>query len=224
MVVLGEGCDAVMLHEIEYDTSTPSGEHWVGRNLYKWFPGNEEYDIKTTWSGTITTYSKLETITGQGYQSDVIHVLFADADECDMDEELLRRLLCSSGTMDGARRLINWDAWDLAIYLHTVTDMKQHQGLGMECRAASNVCACVFGRDCTLEREGKAMRSCLGQLASNSLNLSILTDCADAKSIQNILKLGVKDDRVTFVQEVQTPGYTGVTNAQHGNLLSFKWP
>jgi len=31
-----------------------------------------------------------------------------------------------------------------------------------------------------------------------------------------------RDDRVTFVQEVQTPGCIGVTNAQHGNLLSFK--
>ena len=27
---------------------------------------------------------------------------------------------------------------------------------------------------------------------------------------------GEKDDRVTFVQEVQTPGCIGVTNAQHG--------
>jgi len=40
--------------------------------------------------------------------------------------------------------------------------------------------------------KAQAMRSCLGQLASSSLNLSSLTDCANAKSIRNILKLGVK--------------------------------
>jgi len=34
------------------------------------------------------------------------------------------------------------------------------------------------------------MLSCLGQLASSSRNLSALTDCADAQSIRNILKLG----------------------------------
>ena len=146
--------DAVMLNEIECDISTPSGEHWVGRNMYKWFPGNEEVDIKTTCSGTITTYSKLGTIAQQGYQSDVFDVVFANADECDMDEESLRRLLCLSGTLDGARGLINQDAWDLAIYLYTVTDRKQYQGLGMECTAAPTVCACVFGRDCTLNRTG----------------------------------------------------------------------
>jgi len=50
--------DAVMLNEMECDISTPSGEHWVGRNVYNWFPGNEESDIKTKWSGTVTTYSK----------------------------------------------------------------------------------------------------------------------------------------------------------------------
>jgi len=38
----------------------------------------------------------------------------------------------------------------------------------------------------------EAMRSCPGQLASSSLNLSSLTDCADAESIRNILKLGGK--------------------------------
>jgi len=65
----------------------------------------------------VTTYSNLETITEQGYQSDVFHVVLANADHCDMDKESMRRLLCSSGTMDGARGLINWDAWDLAIYL-----------------------------------------------------------------------------------------------------------
>jgi len=40
--------------------------------------------------------------------------------------------------------------------------------------------------------KAEAMRSCLGQLASSSLNLSTLTDCADAKSICNLLKLGEK--------------------------------
>ena len=40
--------------------------------------------------------------------------------------------------------------------------------------------------------KAEAMRSCLGQLASSSLNLSSLTDCANAKSIRNILKLGDK--------------------------------
>jgi len=117
--------DAVMLNEIECDIFTPSGEHWVGRNVYKWFPGNEEADTKTTCSGTVTTYSKLGTISPQGYQSDVFHVVFANTDECDLDEESRRRLLCSSGTMDGARGLINQDAWDLAIYLYSVTDRKQ---------------------------------------------------------------------------------------------------
>jgi len=38
--------------------------------------------------------------------------------------------------------------------------------------------------------KAEAMRSCLGQLASNSLNLSTLTDCADAKSIRNLLQQG----------------------------------
>jgi len=71
-----------------------------------------------------------------------------------MDEEALRCLLCSSGTLDGARGLINQDACDLAIYLYSVTDRKQYQGLGMECTAAPTVCACVFGRDCTLNRVG----------------------------------------------------------------------
>ena len=36
--------------------------------------------------------------------------------------------------------------------------------------------------------QAEAMRSCLGQLASSSLNLSVLTDCAE--SIRSILKLG----------------------------------
>jgi hypothetical protein len=40
--------------------------------------------------------------------------------------------------------------------------------------------------------KAEAIRSCLGQIASSSLNLSTLTDCADAKSIRNILKLGDK--------------------------------
>jgi len=40
--------------------------------------------------------------------------------------------------------------------------------------------------------KAEAMRSCLGQLASSSLNLSTLTGCADAKSIRNLLKLGDK--------------------------------
>jgi len=37
---------------------------------------------------------------------------------------------------------------------------------------------------------------------------------------------GNQDVRVTFVQEVPIPGCTqpGVTNALHGNLLSFTWP
>jgi len=146
--------DVVMLNEIECDICTPSGEYWVGESSYKWFPGTEEADRKTTCSRTVTTYSKLETTTEQGYQSDEFHVVFANADECDMDGESLRRLLCSSGTMDGARGLINRDAWDMVIYLYTVTDTKQYQGLGMECSAAPTIFACVFGRDCTLSREG----------------------------------------------------------------------
>ena len=76
-----------MLNEIECDISTLSGERWVGRNVYKWFPGNEEADIKTTCTSTVTTYSKLGTITQLGHQSDIFHVVFANADECDMDEE-----------------------------------------------------------------------------------------------------------------------------------------
>ena len=146
--------DELMLNEFECDISTPSGEHWVGRSVYKWFPGSEEAGIKITCSGTVTTYSKLGIISPQGYQSDVFHVVFANTHECDMDEELLRCLLCSSGTMNGARGLINQDAWDLAIYLYSVKDRKQYQNFGMECSAAPTVCACVFGRDCTLNREG----------------------------------------------------------------------
>jgi len=67
--------------------------------------------------------------------------VFANADEFDMDEELLRRLLCSPGTLNGARGLINQDT-------------KQYQGLGMECTVAPTVCACVFDRNCILNREG----------------------------------------------------------------------
>jgi len=40
--------------------------------------------------------------------------------------------------------------------------------------------------------KAEAMWSCLGQLVSSSLNLSTLTDCANANSIRNILKLGEK--------------------------------
>ena len=83
----------------------------------------------------------------------MFHVVFADADECGMDAELLRRLLCSSGTMDTARGLINRDAWDLDIYLHAVTATQQYQELGIECSAAPTVCACLFGNDCTFKRE-----------------------------------------------------------------------
>ena len=86
----------------------------------------------------MTTYSKLiiSVTTEQGYQSDEFHDMFADAHDSDVDEESMRRLLCSSGTLDGARGLINRDAWDLAIYLHAVSDTKQYQGMGMECTAA----------------------------------------------------------------------------------------
>ena len=99
--------DAVMLNEIECDVTMPSGEHWVGPHVYKWFPGNEEQGNKITWNDMVTTYNKLAIITEQGYQSDKFHVVFANADDCDIDEESLRRLLCSSGTLDGARGLIN---------------------------------------------------------------------------------------------------------------------
>jgi len=122
--------------------------------VYKWFPENEELDNKITRNGTVTTYSKLAIITEQGYQSNKFHVMFADADDCDMDEESMRRLLCSLGTLDGARSLINRDAWDLPIYLNAVSDTKQYQGIGMECSAAPTVCPCLFGKDCTLTREG----------------------------------------------------------------------
>jgi len=81
-------------------------------------------------------------------------VVFAEADDCDIDEESMRRLLCLSGTLDGARGLINRDAWDLAIYLHAVSDTKQCQGMGMECSTAPTVCPCLFCKDCTLTREG----------------------------------------------------------------------
>ena len=71
------------------------------------FPKNEELDNKITWNGTVTTYSKLAILTEQGYQSDEFHDMFADAHDSDVDEESMRRLLCSSGTLDGARGLIN---------------------------------------------------------------------------------------------------------------------
>jgi len=32
----------------------------------------------------VTSYRKLETLTGQGFQADVFHVVFADIDEFDM--------------------------------------------------------------------------------------------------------------------------------------------
>jgi len=43
---------------------------------------------------------------------------------------------------------------DLAIFLHAVSDTKQYQRIGMECSAAPTVCPCLFGKDCTLTREG----------------------------------------------------------------------
>jgi len=48
--------------------------------------------------------------------------------------------------------------------------------------------------------KAEAMQSCLGQLASSSLNLCTLTDCADAQSIRNILKLGEKGRPCHFCQ------------------------
>ena len=90
--------DAVIFNEIECDVTTPSGENRAGRNVHKWFTGNEKLD---NIRGTVTTYSNLEIITEQSYQSDVFHAVLADADERDMDEESLRRLFCSSYTMDG---------------------------------------------------------------------------------------------------------------------------
>jgi len=38
--------------------------------------------------------------------------------------------------------------------------------------------------------KAEVMRSCLGQLASSSLNLSAMKDCADVQGIRNVLKLG----------------------------------
>ena len=121
-----------MLNEIECDVTMPSGEHWVGQHVYKWFPGNEELDHKITWNAMVTSYSKLTILTEQGYQSDEFPVVFADADDCGMDEESMTYLLYSSGTLDGARGLINRNAWDLVIYLHAVSDTNQHQGMGTE--------------------------------------------------------------------------------------------
>jgi len=64
-----------MLNEIECDVTMPSGEHWVGPHVYKWFPGNEEQGNKITWNDMVTTYNKLAIITEQGYQSDKFHVV-----------------------------------------------------------------------------------------------------------------------------------------------------
>jgi len=44
--------------------------------------------------------------------------------------------------------------WPFTCHHDAITDTKQYQGLGMERSAAPIVCACVFGRDCTLKREG----------------------------------------------------------------------
>ena len=67
--------DAVMLNKIECDVTMPSGEHWVGRHVYKLFPGNAELDNKITWNGTVTTYSKLAIITEPGYISQTSFML-----------------------------------------------------------------------------------------------------------------------------------------------------
>jgi len=55
--------------------------------------------------------------------------------------------------MDGAQGLMIRDAWDLAIYLHAVTDTKQYQGLEMEYSAVPRVCTCLLCSDCTLKKE-----------------------------------------------------------------------
>jgi len=89
--------------------------------------------------------------------------------------------------------------------------------------------------------KAEAMRSCLGQLASSSLHLSTLKDCADAKSIRNLLKLGNKgrpchfcpggpDSRVHWCHEcpVWQPSFNQValTASAHlatgGNSLWFR--
>jgi len=49
------------------------------------------------------------------------------------------------------------------------------------------VCKQLYGN-----LKAAAMRYCLGQIASSSLNKSTLMDCADAQSMRNILKLGEK--------------------------------
>jgi len=78
--------------------------------------------------------------------------------------------------------------------------------------------------------KAEAMWSCLGQLASSSLNRVDRLRSSFSPQLENVSNAlgitvlmprafktfsswGKKDDRVTFVQEVQTPGYTGVTNA-----------
>ena len=73
--------------------------------------------------------------------------------------------------------------------------------------------------------KAEAMRSCLGQLTSSSLNLSTLANCADAQKIRNILKLGGKgrpchycagdpDSRAAFLAKIwQTMG-TPAINAE----------
>ena len=118
--------DVVMLNEIEYDISTPLGEHWLGRNVYKWSPGTEDADIKTTCSGTVTTYSNWKQLLNKDISQTYFIVCLHMQMNVIIDEEWLRHLLCSSGTMDGARGLKNSDAWDLAIYLYTVTDTKHY--------------------------------------------------------------------------------------------------
>jgi len=89
--------------------------------------------------------------------------------------------------------------------------------------------------------KAEAIRSGLGQLASSSLNLSTLKDCADAKSICNLLKLGDKgqlchfcpggpDSRVHWCHEcpVWRPSFVQValTASAHlatgGNSLWFR--
>jgi len=65
--------------------------------------------------------------------------------------------------------------------------MRLMEKLEVDGKYWAQVCKQIHGN-----LKAEAMQSCLGQLASSSFNLSTLTDCADAKSIRNLFKLGDK--------------------------------
>jgi len=75
---------------------------------------------------------------------------------------------------------------------------------------------------------GNLKQKLFGLVWDNSLPAA--ATCLDRQIVlmtrvfETFSRWGNQGNCVTFVQEVLTPGYTGVTNVLHDNLLLFTWP